>query len=199
MSSSFFDSRSFPICFCHVSVISRDPCHLISPLFRFRRVTMRTASTGCGWRVRAWGAGPSSSRTRRCWSSPGSSSPFPSPPTRRSTTAARTLGKSNFCSFSWIRSFFDPQARDKFFPDLGSRMSDSGSRIPNPYLWGLRTIFWVKNNLSLCQLAQVFYVPFMAAKQGRITFFSPPLFCCCWIRDPGLKKIRTTMHNPSKC
>ncbi len=52
-------------------------------------------------------------------------------------------------SRSGIRCLFDPWILNMFFPD-------SGSRIPNPYIESLMTIFWVKSSIILCKLAQIF-------------------------------------------
>jgi hypothetical protein len=81
-----------------------------------------------------------------------------------------------------IRCLFDSGIRNRFFripdlrsrisgpgsrvpdfgsrvriPDLGSRISDHGSRIPNPYFESLMTIFWVEGSVILCKLAQFFF------------------------------------------
>jgi hypothetical protein len=46
------------------------------------------------------------------------------------------------CSGSGIRCLFNPGIRNRFFPDLGSR-------IPNPYFLSVLTIFWVKRSIIL--------------------------------------------------
>ncbi len=60
--------------------------------------------------------------------------------------------------------------RNRFFPDLGSRIPDPRSQTH--IFDGIVTIFWVKSSIILWKLAQIF-------------FRSISLCCCFWIRDRG--------------
>ncbi len=93
----------------------------------------------------------------------------------------------------------DPGSGIGFFP--GSRISDPGSRIPNPYFWKLSDNFlgkkfynFLKIGLNWNFFLQHFknkiiynFVKFVATKKRYDNkFFFTPLFCSCfWIRDLG--------------
>ncbi len=82
--------------------------------------------------------------------------------------------------------------RNRFFPDLGSR-------IPTPYFLELSDKFLGKKFCNSLKTGPNFFlqhlqkkiiynfVKFVVTKKGlTINFFFTPLFCCCfWIRDPG--------------
>ncbi len=63
-----------------------------------------------------------------------------------------TFSEISFNLWSGIRCLFDPGIRDRFF-----RISDPGSRIPNPYFWELSAIFWVKSSIILWKVVQIFF------------------------------------------
>ncbi len=87
---------------------------------------------------------------------------------------------------------FMPLIRNGFFPDLGSQTQIFDSWMTN---------VWVKKSTSSVLAKKNFlhrfknniiynYMIFVATKNGRTTFFSPPFRRCCWIRDSGWIKIR---------
>ncbi len=94
-------------------------------------------------------------------------------------------------SGSGIRCLFDPGIRNRFFPDLGSR-------IPNPNFWELCDNFLGKKFYNFLKIGQIFFLQLkneiicnsvkfvFTKKMYDKKFFFTPLFCCCfWIRDPG--------------
>ncbi len=85
-------------------------------------------------------------------------------------------------------------------------LPDLGTRIPNPFLAILVTIFWVKStriglnfSLTVQNIIIFSFEKFVATKKIRLQKNSPLLFCCCcWIRDPGQIKIRIRICNTGK-
>ncbi len=86
----------------------------------------------------------------------------------------------------------DPGSRIGFFS--GSRISDPGSRIPNPYFLELFDNFFGKKFYNSLKIGPNYFLQHFKNKiifklwNLWLKFFFTPLFCCCfWIRDryPG--------------
>ncbi len=77
------------------------------------------------------------------------------------------------------------------------RISDPGSRIPNPYFWELRDNFLGKKFYNSLKIGPNFFLQHFKNKivkfcesydskkrYDNIFFFTNDLHCCFWIRDP---------------
>ncbi len=106
--------------------------------------------------------------------------------------SARVLLSSVVDPDSGSGAFLTPGSgiRNRFFPDLGSR-------IPNQYFWELSENILVKNFNNSLKIGPNFFlqhlknkiifnfVKFWLQKKVLYQIFFTPLFCCCfWIRDP---------------
>ncbi len=127
---------------------------------------------------------------------------------------------------TWTTSVADPDPgsgafltpgsgiRNRFIPDLGSWISDPGSRIPNSYFWELSDNFLGKMFYNSLKFGQIFFfssskkkkiilhfVKFVATNKCMTTIFCSPLYFVAvfrsgirdlgsGIRDPGWVKIR---------
>ncbi len=140
---------------------------------------MNFANHWLKWKLTYWDLDPGDSRNQRCGS-----------------------GSRIWDPGSEIRCLFDPWIRDPEWVFSGSRISDLGSRIPNPYFWELSDNFLGKkfyNSLKNWPKFFFFYISKVKCssilwnlwlqKKGMTTnFFSTLSFIAVFgsgIRDPG--------------